>query len=202
MDPLVAEVLERGNPVVFLDLAQGNKALGRITIELFRDVVPSTAENFRQLCTGEHLAGNLPMGYKGSEFHRIIPEFMIQGKQSLETKTFGRLTLDVLIGGDFINGDGTGSFSIYGTSFADESLSLRHSDAGLLSMANTGPNSNGCQFFILTKAAPWLDGRHVVFGRVLGKESMDVVRRIERVITDSKTNRPKVPVTIVECGEL
>ena len=108
----------------------------------------------------------------------------------------------MILGGDFINGDGTGSFSIYGTTFADEPFVLQHNEPGLLSSANSGPNTNGCQFFILSKPAPWLDGKHVVFGKVIGQGSMDVVRRIERVQTDPKSDRPKHSVIITECGEL
>ena len=182
-DRMTVEALERGNPVVFLDIAIGSSFIGRIRIELFKDVAPKTAENFRQLCTGERVVGNRPMGYKGSTFHRVIRDFMIQG-------------------GDFVHNDGTGSFSIYGTTFEDESFVKGHTEAGLLSSANTGPNTNGCQFFITTNATRWLDGKHVVFGTVLGKDSMDIVRRIEHVFVDPQSHKPKANVMIVECGEL
>ncbi|KAK3714730.1 Peptidyl-prolyl cis-trans isomerase H [Vermiconidia calcicola] len=125
------------NPIVFFDITLGGEPLGRVKIELFADVVPRTAENFRQFCTGE-TKNNLgrPQGYKGSKFHRVIKDFMIQG-------------------GDFLNGDGSGSISIYGTkTFADENFNLKHDTPGLLSMANAGPNGNGSQFFVTTVRIP------------------------------------------------
>jgi cyclophilin family peptidyl-prolyl cis-trans isomerase len=128
MDPAIVDAVSRGNPVVFFDISIAGVSAGRIKIELFADVCPRTAENFRQFCTGEFKKSNLPVGYKGCPFHRIIKGFMIQG-------------------GDFENSDGTGRFSIYGNSFADENFTLRHTGPGLLSMANSGPNTNGCQFF-------------------------------------------------------
>ncbi|KAI4730965.1 putative peptidyl-prolyl cis-trans isomerase [Aureobasidium sp. EXF-10728] len=170
------------NPVVFFDITLGGEPLGRVKMELFYDVVPRTAENFRQYCTGEtknHLGH--PQGYKGCKFHRVIPNFMIQG-------------------GDFLNGDGTGSASIYGTkAFADENFNLRHDVAGLLSMANSGPNTNGCQFFITTVPLPHLNGKHVVFGKIV--DGMDVVRKIENVRTNV-TDKPIQDVAIAQCGEM
>ncbi|SCZ90271.1 BZ3500_MvSof-1268-A1-R1_Chr9g10772 [Microbotryum saponariae] len=172
-------------PIAFFDVSIGNTPAGRIKMELFSDVVPKTAENFRQLCTGEHRVNHMPIGYKNSIFHRVIPNFMCQG-------------------GDFINGDGTGSTSIYGPQFDDENFEVKHDAAGLLSMvspeagtmrANSGPGTNGCQFFITTAPAPFLDGKHTVFGKVLGQDSMLVVRKIENVAT-GPNNRPKLPVTI------
>ena len=151
-------------------------------MELFKDIAPLTAENFRQLCTGEHKVNRVPIGYKKSSFHRIIRDFMIQG-------------------GDFVKGDGTGRLSIYGDKFADERFALRHDTPGLLSMANSGPGTNGCQFFITCNKCDWLDGKHVVFGRVLDPASMLVVRKIENVPTGAN-NAPKVEVVISECGEL
>ena len=144
---------------------------------------PKTCENFRQFCTGEHVRNNQPTGYKYSTFHRIIKDFMIQG-------------------GDFIHHDGTGKASIYGDmGFADENFIYKHDKPGMLCMANSGPNTNGCQFFITTVACPWLDNKHVVFGRVLDEGSMLTVRKCEAVPV-SGGNRPRMPVRIAECGEL
>mmetsp|Transcript_1835 Transcript_1835/g.2507 ORF Transcript_1835/g.2507 Transcript_1835/m.2507 type:complete len:184 (-) Transcript_1835:114-665(-) len=181
-DPAVIEAVERGNPVVFFDATIGGIAAGRIKIELFADECPRTVENFRQFCTGEYVKQSQPVGYKGSPFHRVIKEFMIQG-------------------GDFMNGNGTGRMSIYGDTFDDENFNLRHTEAGLLSMANSGPNTNGCQFFITLAACPWLDGKHVVFGKVLDQLSLLTVRKIENVGT-GVNNKPKLPIVISECGEL
>ncbi|KAF2266007.1 hypothetical protein CC78DRAFT_459981 [Lojkania enalia] len=169
------------NPIVFFDITLGGEKLGRIKMELFRDIVPKTAENFRQFCTGESKYKGRPQGYKGCKFHRVIRDFMIQG-------------------GDFINGNGTGSRSIYGSDkFADENLALKLDRPGLLAMANSGPDTNGCQFFITCKPTPHLNGKHVVFGRVI--DGMDVVTKIENTRT-MQNDKPIQDVAIAQCGEM
>ncbi|KAJ9203699.1 hypothetical protein DTO166G4_6670 [Paecilomyces variotii] len=151
---------------------------GRIVFELFEKDVPKTARNFRELCKREK-----PEGYKGSSFHRIIPQFMLQG-------------------GDFTRGNGTGGKSIYGEKFADENFIYKHDRPGLLSMANAGPNTNGSQFFITTVPTSWLDGKHVVFGKVADDESFKVVKEIEALGSSSGAVRSAVKPTIVDSGEL
>lgn len=146
------------------------KDMGRIEIELFDVDVPKTTKNFRELC--------IQKKYSGSTFHRVIKDFMIQG-------------------GDFTNGDGTGGLSIYGDKFDDENFNLTHDDAGLLSMANSGPNTNGSQFFIITQPQPHLDGKHVVFGKVTA--GMEFVRQIEDSPVDSNDS-PLNPVIVEDCG--
>jgi cyclophilin family peptidyl-prolyl cis-trans isomerase len=172
---------EATNPRVFFDITIGGTPAGRIVMELRTDVAPKTAENFRALCTGEKGMGTSgkPLHFKGSGFHRIIPEFMCQG-------------------GDFTRGNGTGGESIYGMKFADENFTLKHTTPGLLSMANAGPNTNGSQFFLTTVATPWLDGKHVVFGSVV--EGMDVVSTMEQV--GSRSGQTSEPVVIADCGQL
>jgi peptidylprolyl isomerase len=169
------------NTRVFFDMSIGSEPAGRIVMELFSDDVPKTAENFRALCTGEKGVGRSgkPLHYKGSTFHRVIPEFMCQG-------------------GDFTAGNGTGGESIYGEKFADENFKHRHTAPGFLSMANAGPNTNGSQFFLTTVSTPWLDGKHVVFGKVV--EGMDVVKKIEAVGSRSGATRQQVRVE--DCGQL
>ncbi|CAE8634737.1 unnamed protein product [Polarella glacialis] len=161
------------NPRCWLNIRCGDKDLGRIELELKADVVPKTAENFRALCTGEK-----GFGLKGSMFHRIIPDFMCQG-------------------GDFTNGNGTGGKSIYGTKFEDENFRLKHLGAGVLSMANSGPNTNGSQFFLCTAETSWLDGKHCVFGQVVGGYS--VVKALETV--GSRSGSTALKVLITDCGQ-
>jgi len=165
---------------VFFDITIGGQPAGRITIELFADT-PICAENFRALCTGEKGTGQSgkPLHFKGSSFHRIIPNFMAQG-------------------GDFTRGNGTGGESIYGMKFNDENFDRKHTGPGILSMANAGPNTNGSQFFLCFDAFPHLDGKHTVFGQV--KTGLDVMQAMEAV--GSNTGATTKVVTIADCGQL
>jgi len=166
---------------VFFDIGIDGQPAGRVVLGLFGNAAPKTVENFRALATGEKgkSASGATLHYKGTPFHRVIPGFMLQG-------------------GDFTAGNGTGGESIYGSTFADEDFSLRHERPGMLSMANRGPNTNGSQFFITTVPTPWLDGRNVVFGRVV--EGMDVVRKVEAL--GSQSGRTLRAVSIMDAGEL
>jgi len=165
------------NPHVFFDIAIADKKLGRIVMQLYMDVTPKTAGNFKAICTGDN---DDKLTYKNSIFHRVIKDFMIQG-------------------GDITNADGTGGKSIYGEKFADENFYIKHTKGGLLSMANSGSNTNGSQFFITSKETPHLDGKHVVFGEVV--EGIDVVRLMEGVET-VESDKPKSDIIIEDCGEI
>lgn len=159
---------------VFFDVTINDKPAGRIVFHLYDDVVPKTAQNFRELATGQN-----GYGYAGSGFHRVIPQFMLQG-------------------GDFTNHNGTGGKSIYGNKFDDENFQVKHTKAGQLSMANAGKNTNGSQFFITTIATTWLDGKHVAFGEVV--DGYDVVSTIEKLGSASGT--PQAKITIADSGTL
>merc|ERR1719223_836942 len=165
---------------VFFDISIGGQNAGRVTIELFADT-PITSENFRALCTGEKGVGGSgkPLHFKGCKYHRIIPGFMAQG-------------------GDFTRGNGTGGESIYGNKFADENFNHKHTGSGILSMANAGPGTNGSQFFLCFEAFPHLDGKHVVFGKVV--DGHDVLGKMEAV--GSQSGATSAPVVIADCGQL
>jgi len=177
-----AEYHNPTNPVVFMDIQVGTKEPQRVEFELFKSVVPKTAENFRALCTGEKGIGKCgkPLHYKGAIFHRLIKEFMIQG-------------------GDFQNSNGTGGESIYGDKFEDENFLCKHIEKGLLSMANSGHNTNGSQFFITFKKTDWLDGKHVVFGKVV--KGLEFVESLESLPTGDN-DLPNEEIKIVDCGEV
>ena len=159
-------------PNVYLDIMVDNKQMGQIVIQLYDHVVPQTANNFRQLAINKN--------YQNTIFHRIIKGFMIQG-------------------GDFTRGDGTGGISIYGDKFPDENFNIKHTKPGLLSMANSGPDTNGSQFFITTVSTPHLDNKHVVFGEVIS--GMNIVEHLDNISTNPE-DKPNVECKIGDCGIL
>lgn len=166
---------------VFLEITIDHSPARLIVIELNTEVTPNTANNFRALCTGENGSdpSGKPLHYKGSRFHRVISGYRLEG-------------------GDFTNGNGTGGRSIYGEKFRDENFTLKHSEAGTVSMLNAGPNTNGSQFFISTVPTPWLDGKNVVFGKVF--KGMEVVKAIEAL--GSSTGTTSASIVITDCGQL
>ena len=177
VNTIAAKEAEVTSTVVLSIAVDGKPLDGTISIGLFGANTPKTAENFREICAEpkQSKVSNHLLSYKGSLFHRIIPNFMIQG-------------------GDFTNHDGTGGESIYGHKFNDENFDVKH-DIGVMSMANAGPNTNGSQFFITTAQTPWLDGKHTVFGRIVG--GMDVVKKIESY--GGRSGKPNAKVTIENC---
>lgn len=161
---------------VYFDISQGEAPLGRIVFGLYGNTTPKTAENFRQLTVSKDPS----FGYINSIFHRVIPDFMIQG-------------------GDFTDRNGRGGKSIYGAKFADENFIVKHDKKGRLSMANAGKNTNGSQFFVTTVLTPWLDGKHVVFGEVV--EGFDIVQKIEKA-KKNWSDKPEVDIVVSGTGEL
>ncbi|XP_051970677.1 NK-tumor recognition protein isoform X1 [Xyrauchen texanus] len=173
----------KDRPQCYFDVEINREPVGRIVFQLFSDICPKTSRNFLCLCTGEKGSGKTTgkkLCYKGSTFHRVVKNFMIQG-------------------GDFTEGNGRGGESIYGGFFEDENFTLKHDRAFLLSMANRGKDTNGSQFFITTKTAPHLDGVHVVFGLVIS--GFEVIKKIEGLKTDS-ASRPYADVRVIDCGQL
>jgi peptidylprolyl isomerase len=179
--PQPSDCDQKATSTVFFEIAIDGKKEGRIEMELWGKTVPKTTENFRALATGEKGKGKAgkDLHFKGSVVHRVIPEFMMQG-------------------GDFTRGNGTGGESIYGEKFADENFKCKHVERGLLSMANAGKDTNGSQFFITFQATPWLDGRHVVFGKVT--KGLDVIEKIEKL--GSQTGKTSKTITIDNSGEV
>jgi len=172
---------DASNPVVFMDIQIGNRPPKRLEFELFANYVPKTAENFRALCTGNKGAAKcgLPLHYKGTIFHRLIKDFMLQG-------------------GDFERADGTGGESIYGAKFEDENFKCKHLKRGFLAMANSGKNTNGSQFFITFKKTEWLDNNHVVFGCI--RNGLDYLKELEE--TPAEGEKPTETIKVVDCGEI
>ncbi len=171
-------------PRCYFKITADGKPMGTVVFEIFKDALPKTADNFLKLCSGElgqkFIDGKpapVPLTYKGSKFHRVIPNFMLQG-------------------GDFTKGNGTGGLSIYGEKFKDEGFPFKHDVPFLLSMANAGPNTNGAQFFITTVPTPWLDGAHVVFGKVV--EGQNIVKDIEK--HGSQSGKTSMNFVIQDCG--
>jgi cyclophilin family peptidyl-prolyl cis-trans isomerase len=175
----VDEDYKNTNTDPYFDINIDNQHAGRVVFQLFDEETPLTCTNFRYLCSNGIFDKDKP-SYEGVQFHRLIKDFMLQG-------------------GDFTNGDGTGGHSLYGENFDDENFNLTHNQPGMLSMANSGPNTNGSQFFITFKKTPWLDNKHVVFGII--KSGFDIIQKIEDLETD-ENDKPLKSVTIAKCGLL
>lgn len=176
------------NPKVYFDITIDSMEVGRITMELRPDIAPKTTENFRALCTGEKTdAQGKVLTYKGNRFHRVVPDFLCMA---------GDINSDS--GESKNNGFGTGGTSIYGAKFSDENFDLKHTGAGTLSMSNQGPNTNGSQFIISFARLSWLDGKNVVFGKVV--DGMDIVKAIDKIGLQS--GKVSKEVVIRDCGEL
>lgn len=168
-------------PRVFLDFSISGQPIGRVIIELYSNECPKACENFRQMCTGEYRPRGIPIGYKDTQIHRVVPGFILQG-------------------GDADKRDGTGCISIYGYTFEDENSGLSMNEAGVVAMANSGKDSNGCQFFITLSPLKELDGNYVAFGKVIS--GMYTLRQIENVPLKPGTETPLMSVSVIECGEL
>ncbi|KAI5516030.1 peptidyl-prolyl cis-trans isomerase protein [Trichomonas vaginalis G3] len=168
-------------PRVFFDVSIAGNLIGRVKIELRPDICPLACENFRRFCTGEYRPKGVPLGYKGTRFHRVVPGFIVQG-------------------GDCDTQDGYGCISIYGREFNDEPSAYKFDETGIVAMANSGPNSNGCQFFITMNPAPELNDSYVVIGKVF--EGMLVLRHIESVPLKPHSEIPTLDCIISQCGEL
>lgn len=175
MSPFTDAAKYRVTSQVYMKFRHGQQPLGKVVFGLFGDDAPRTVKNFRELCT----TGVDGMTYTGTYIHRIIERFLIQG-------------------GDVVSGDGNGAISIYGEHFEDENTSINHTGPGFLGMANRGPDTNGCQFYVTAMATPWLDGKHTIFGKVVDEQA--IIHAIEKVKTDSD-DQPLKPVVITECGD-
>nr|XP_020488578.1 probable inactive peptidyl-prolyl cis-trans isomerase-like 6 [Labrus bergylta] len=181
-DYYTKQLKNTGHRFVFMDMEIEGDAVGRLLFELFSDICPKTSMNFEALCTGERglSQSGFPLCYKGSLFHRVVPNGWVQG-------------------GDISSeGKGNGGESIYGPTFEDESFAVCHSKRGTLGMANKGPHSNGSQFYITLQPTPWMDRTYVAFGQAV--EGVEVLRRLEETLTCNE--RPKYECKVINCGVL